>query len=174
MQLGGIRVLISSSPTIRQLLFSKRWVRVWLRDDEMKADLRCGCGWDYGSKKRTKCSAERHVCWSQMGDQAKKIGDVRNINIVFPLIGSSCKSLLWIGLPLQFIINLLSLLAALMVVKLSVKNFWPHVQVVVALSRSSRKEVRVRVSVFSGTLSEGYRWKDRHGIEITFCLSPIH
>nr|GEY38711.1 uncharacterized protein [Tanacetum cinerariifolium] len=49
------------------------------------------------------------------------------------------------------------LLAALMVVKLSVKNFWPHVQVVVALSRSSRKEVRVCIFVFSGTLSEGYR-----------------
>ncbi|GJS48456.1 hypothetical protein Tco_0598577 [Tanacetum coccineum] len=37
------------------------------------------------------------------------------------------------------------------------------------LSRSSRKEVQVCVSVFSGTLSEGYRWKDRHGIEKTFC-----
>ncbi|GJX20873.1 hypothetical protein Tco_0223550 [Tanacetum coccineum] len=72
-----------------------------------------------------------------------------------------------------------SLLAALMVVKLSVKNFWPHVQVVVAsspdenpfyqLSRSSRKEVQVRISVFSGTLLEEYCWNDRHGIEKTFC-----
>ncbi|GKA83480.1 hypothetical protein Tco_0805075 [Tanacetum coccineum] len=61
-----------------------------------------------------------------------------------------------------------SLLAALMVVKLSMKNLWPHVQVVDALSQSSSKEVQVRVSVFSGTLSEGYRWKDRHGIEKTF------
>ncbi|GJT50855.1 hypothetical protein Tco_0977012 [Tanacetum coccineum] len=72
-----------------------------------------------------------------------------------------------------------SLLAALMVVKLSVKNLWPHVQVVVAsspdenpfyqLSRSSRKEVQVRISVFSGTLLEEYCWNDRHGIEKTFC-----
>ncbi|GJT65991.1 nascent polypeptide-associated complex subunit beta-like protein [Tanacetum coccineum] len=37
------------------------------------------------------------------------------------------------------------------------------------LSRSSRKEVQVHASVFSGTLPEGYRWKDRHGIEKTFC-----
>ncbi|GKB77055.1 hypothetical protein Tco_0943950, partial [Tanacetum coccineum] len=72
---------------------------------------------------------------------------------------------------LRWVIRPKSLLAALMVVKLSVKNFWPHVQVVVALSRSSRKEVRVCVSVFSDTLLEGYRWKDRHGIEITFCLT---
>ncbi|GJS37510.1 hypothetical protein Tco_0535892 [Tanacetum coccineum] len=65
--------------------------------------------------------------------------------------------------------KIISLLAVLMVVKLSVKNFWPHVQVVDALSRSSRKAVQVRVSVFSGTLSKGYQWKDRHGIEKTFC-----
>ncbi|GJX46703.1 hypothetical protein Tco_0271893 [Tanacetum coccineum] len=37
------------------------------------------------------------------------------------------------------------------------------------LSRSSRKEVQVCVSVFSGTLPEGYRWKYRHGIEKTLC-----
>ncbi|GJS09467.1 hypothetical protein Tco_0366263 [Tanacetum coccineum] len=49
------------------------------------------------------------------------------------------------------------------------EEFWPHVQVVVALSRSSRKEVQVRISVFSGTLLEEYCWNDRHGIEKTFC-----
>ncbi|GKC78373.1 hypothetical protein Tco_1129147 [Tanacetum coccineum] len=37
------------------------------------------------------------------------------------------------------------------------------------LSRSSRKEVQVRVSVFGGTLPEGFQWKDRHGIEKTLC-----
>ncbi|GJR48172.1 hypothetical protein Tco_1316275, partial [Tanacetum coccineum] len=65
------------------------------------------------------------------------------------------------------------LLAALMVVKLSVKNLLPHSSPdknpIYELSRSSRKEVHVCVFVFSGTLSEGYRWKDRHGIGKTLC-----
>nr|GEU47301.1 hypothetical protein [Tanacetum cinerariifolium] len=38
------------------------------------------------------------------------------------------------------------------------------------LSRSSRKGVQVCDSVSSGTLPEGYRWKDRHGIEKILCL----
>nr|GEY87720.1 hypothetical protein [Tanacetum cinerariifolium] len=37
------------------------------------------------------------------------------------------------------------------------------------LSQSSRKGVQVCESVSSGTLPEGYRWKDRHGIEKILC-----
>ncbi|GKE47092.1 hypothetical protein Tco_1478350, partial [Tanacetum coccineum] len=55
---------------------------------------------------------------------------------------------------------------------MAVKNLLPHVQVVIASSpdkNPSRKEVQVRVFYFSGTLSEGYQWKDRHGIGKTLC-----
>ncbi|GJU19279.1 hypothetical protein Tco_1152621 [Tanacetum coccineum] len=55
---------------------------------------------------------------------------------------------------------------------MAVKNLLPHVQVVIASSpdkNPSRKGVHVRVFVFSGTLSEGYLWKDHHGIGKTLC-----